>query len=118
MVKVKNKVIDTIDIYIGKNLRHFRSQRGISQEELGSFLGKTFQQIQKYERGFNRISAGNLYKVAKHFNKDINDFFTGFNAYIPISEREVKEDKTLEFAHLLNMDIVAAREFIKSMKKF
>ena len=50
-----------IDVYIGKKLRYMRELRGLSQETLGEKLGIAFQQIQKYEKGVNRISASRLY---------------------------------------------------------
>lgn len=50
-----------IDVYIGKKLRYMRELRGLSQETLGKKLGIAFQQIQKYEKGVNRISASRLY---------------------------------------------------------
>ncbi|MDR1334260.1 MAG: helix-turn-helix domain-containing protein, partial [Holosporaceae bacterium] len=53
-----------LDVYIGKRVKSRRSLLGISQEKLGSSLGITFQQIQKYEKGVNRISASSLYNIA------------------------------------------------------
>ena len=51
-----------IDIHVGKRLRQRRSLLGLSQENLGGSVGVTFQQIQKYERGANRIEASCLYQ--------------------------------------------------------
>jgi transcriptional regulator with XRE-family HTH domain len=56
---------DPIDIAVGLRLRTLRKSRGMSQEQLGRALGITFQQIQKYERGTNRISASMLVKSAR-----------------------------------------------------
>ena len=56
---------DPIDVTVGLRLRTLRKQRGMSQEALGKALGITFQQIQKYERGTNRISASMLVKAAR-----------------------------------------------------
>jgi transcriptional regulator with XRE-family HTH domain len=56
---------DPIDIAVGLRLRVLRKQRGVSQEQLGAAIGLTFQQIQKYERGANRISASMLVKAAR-----------------------------------------------------
>jgi transcriptional regulator with XRE-family HTH domain len=55
---------DPIDVQVGVTIRQVRKDRGISQSELGSALGITFQQIQKYERGANRISASMLVRAA------------------------------------------------------
>ena len=56
---------DPIDIAVGLRLRTLRKSKGMSQEALGKALGITFQQIQKYERGTNRISASMLVKSAR-----------------------------------------------------
>ena len=56
---------DPIDSAVGLRLRTLRKSRGMSQEQLGRALGITFQQIQKYERGTNRISASMLVKSAR-----------------------------------------------------
>ncbi len=56
---------DPIDVAVGLRLRTLRKSRSMSQEQLGRSLGITFQQIQKYERGTNRISASMLVKAAR-----------------------------------------------------
>ena len=56
---------DPIDVAVGLRLRTLRKSRSMSQEQLGRALGITFQQIQKYERGTNRISASMLVKSAR-----------------------------------------------------
>jgi transcriptional regulator with XRE-family HTH domain len=53
-----------IDKFVGDRIRHFRAMTGISQQKLAESLGVTFQQLQKYERGENRIGAGRLLMVA------------------------------------------------------
>ena len=64
-----------VDIYVGKKLREIRIMRGLSQEELGSACGVTFQQIQKYERAQNRISASRMYEFGKVLNTSPTTFF-------------------------------------------
>ena len=54
-----------IAVQVGLTIRHIQKQRGISQNALGEAVGITFQQIQKYERGANRISASMLVRLAK-----------------------------------------------------
>ena len=56
---------DPVDVEVGLTIRRLRKERGLSQEGLGKALGITFQQIQKYERGTNRISASMMVKAAK-----------------------------------------------------
>ena len=55
-----------IDLQVGLRIRELRKSRSMSQEKLGAAVGITFQQIQKYERGVNRISASMLVELAKH----------------------------------------------------
>ncbi len=60
---------------IGRQIKKHREARNISQKELGSVLGVSYQQIQKYESGKNRISAAYLYHIALHMKVPITDFF-------------------------------------------
>ncbi|WP_208438532.1 helix-turn-helix domain-containing protein [Bartonella grahamii] len=64
-----------IDILIGKRIRHRRISIGLSQKELGSHLGVSFQQIQKYEKGLNRVSAKCLLEIAQKLNVPVNFFY-------------------------------------------
>lgn len=66
-----------IDIHVGKKLRRFRNARDLSQQKLGTQVGITFQQIQKYERGTNRISASRLYQFARALDVSVSDFYEG-----------------------------------------
>jgi len=68
---------DSIDRYVGSRVRGRRVGLGMNQTRLGQAIGVTFQQIQKYENGTNRISAGNLYKIAKAMGVDIAFFYEG-----------------------------------------
>ena len=63
--RVETSGPDPIDVAVGLRLRTLRKSRSMSQEQLGRALGITFQQIQKYERGTNRISASMLVKSAR-----------------------------------------------------
>jgi len=66
---------DKRDIEVGRRLRTFRLQRGLSQEKLADQLGVTFQQVQKYEKGTNRIAAGRLQRIAEVLDLPITEFF-------------------------------------------
>lgn len=66
---------DPIDIHVGQRLRVRRSLLGLSQEKLAESIGLTFQQIQKYERGMNRISAGRLYQFSKILDVPVTYFY-------------------------------------------
>ena len=64
---------DPIDVRVGLRIRQLRRERRMSQAALGEHLGITFQQIQKYERGTNRISASMIYRTAKAFGVQPGD---------------------------------------------
>ena len=66
-----------IDIHVGEQMHKLRLVRGMSQQELGKTLGITFQQVQKYERGRNRVSASKLKQMADVFGVTPNHFFDG-----------------------------------------
>lgn len=67
-----------LDGYLGERIRRRRTELGKTQEELGSGLGISYQQIQKYETGANRISAARLFEIAGALETDIGYFFEGF----------------------------------------
>lgn len=64
-----------IDVHVGSRLRLRRMMLGISQEKLGDKLGLTFQQIQKYEKGTNRIGASRLFRLSQVLDVNIQFFF-------------------------------------------
>lgn len=66
-----------VDVTVGQNVRTLRVQRKLSQEKLGEALGVTFQQVQKYEKGSNRISSSKLSQIAKFFQVDVATLFSG-----------------------------------------
>ncbi|MRX32782.1 helix-turn-helix transcriptional regulator [Aminobacter sp. MDW-2] len=66
-----------IDKIVGANIRRIRNVIGMSQQALGDALGVTFQQVQKYEKGTNRISAGKLYQSAEILGCNITKLFEG-----------------------------------------
>src|SRR5690349_22317893 len=74
------KSTGTIDKEIGSRVRMRRVSIGMSQEKLGDMLGLTFQQVQKYEKGMNRISVARLVDIAKILNVEIDFFFDGIRS--------------------------------------
>lgn len=71
---------DPVDKHVGQRLRVRRSLLGMSQEKLADAIGLTFQQIQKYERGTNRISAGRLFQFSKVLDVPISFFYEHANS--------------------------------------
>jgi transcriptional regulator with XRE-family HTH domain len=80
------KQANPIDVQVGNRVRIRRMLIGMSQERLGDLLGLTFQQVQKYEKGVNRIGAGRLFEVARILNVPIDFFYEGLNATNPSGE--------------------------------
>jgi transcriptional regulator with XRE-family HTH domain len=74
MVENKKKP-NPIDIHVGSRIRLRRNMLGMSQEKLGESLGITFQQIQKYEKGTNRVGASRLQAIASILNVPVAFFF-------------------------------------------
>jgi transcriptional regulator with XRE-family HTH domain len=72
---VVKKMPDPIDAHVGSRVRLRRMLIGMSQEKLGDALNLTFQQVQKYEKGANRIGAGRLYRIAQLLGVSIQFFF-------------------------------------------
>lgn len=64
-----------VDVHVGSRLRQRRTLLGLSQEKLSAALDLTFQQVQKYERGTNRIGAGRLYELSKALDVPVSYFF-------------------------------------------
>ena len=99
---------DAIDIEIGKRIRQARVAAGLTQTELGARLGISFQQVQKYEKGRNRIGGGRLYKIARALGVKITYFFDGVDdlldaGALPAGAGEVGaiDNRTIRAAHAL-----------------
>lgn len=67
-----------VDVYVGNKLRSRRIMLGLSQEFVGRAIGVSFQQIQKYERGINRMGSSRLYDFSKILKTSISYFFEGY----------------------------------------
>lgn len=72
-----------VDRHVGRRVCEKRISLGYNQSDLGRALGLTFQQIQKYEKGANRISASKLWDIARFFKVDIGYFFDGLTNAAP-----------------------------------
>jgi transcriptional regulator with XRE-family HTH domain len=94
-----------IDIHVGARIRHRRAVLGLNQTELAERVGVTFQSIQKYERGTNRVSASRLQEIAEVLSVPISHFFEGLSAVdtaasgdAPASELTAQEIRDLNGA--------------------
>jgi transcriptional regulator with XRE-family HTH domain len=78
--KTSNKSTTMTDGRIGQIMRVHRLSKGMTQTELGAELGVTFQQVQKYEKGTNRVGSGRLYQIAEILEVPVTAFFEGEKA--------------------------------------
>lgn len=78
-----------IDAVVGRNVRFHQLAAGMSQHDLGRKVGVSFQQIQKYEKGINRLGAGRLVRIAQIFDVHISVLFDGASA-VPREKRSGK----------------------------
>ena len=97
---------NVIDKYVGLRVRGRRKELKLSQEALAARLGLTFQQIQKYERGTNRISAGRLHELARALDASIMYFYRGVEEVIGGLASGVAEEAD-DFAVSIDEDAVA-----------
>jgi transcriptional regulator with XRE-family HTH domain len=75
--KTSNKSATKTDKRVGNNIRARRLEMGMTQEQLGKKLGVTFQQVQKYEIGTNRIGSGRLFQIAELLKAPLASFYGG-----------------------------------------
>ncbi len=87
----------TVDVHVGGRVRARRTLIGMSQTELGKRVGVTFQQIQKYENGMNRIAASRLWQISLILGQPISWFFEG------IGEQKRKGDDPLAIREALQL---------------
>lgn len=73
-----------VDVYVGMRMRVRRKLLGWSQDKLANVVGVTFQQVQKYEHGTNRVSSSRLYEIAEALGVPVASFFEG---YVPATPR-------------------------------
>jgi transcriptional regulator with XRE-family HTH domain len=77
MIPMKKKTPNPVDIYVGSRVRMRRNMLGMSQETLAGALKLTFQQVQKYEKGTNRVGASRLQQIASALQVPPSFFFEG-----------------------------------------
>jgi len=114
------KVSDPIDVHAGSRVRMRRNMMNMSQEKLGDLLGLTFQQVQKYEKGTNRMGSSRLAQIAAHLQVPVAFFFDGAplpegikaNGHVPDPSFITKE-----LAKPDGLALITAFSKIKSIKK-
>jgi DNA-binding XRE family transcriptional regulator len=92
---------DNVDVEVGRLVRVQRIMRGLSQTELGNQIGVTFQQVQKYESGANRISMGRLTRIARVLGVNVTYLLGGGRRAAPTLASSPKEQE--KFAEAVGM---------------
>ncbi|MET2828815.1 helix-turn-helix transcriptional regulator [Mesorhizobium sp. PAMC28654] len=98
MIEDNKKKPNPIDIHVGSRIRLRRNMLGMSQEKLGENLGITFQQIQKYEKGTNRVGASRLQAIASILGVPVAFFFEDAPGQEASGNRGFAEDSSMSFA--------------------
>lgn len=103
-----------VDVYVGGRVRMRRLEIGMSQQALGDAIGVTFQQMQKYERGANRISASRLWAMSVTLGAPVSYFFLGLDAEKPGPDAAPANEETASLLKLLSdrMGFELARAFL------
>ncbi|MEZ5953688.1 MAG: helix-turn-helix domain-containing protein [Hyphomonas sp.] len=89
---------------MGQRIRWRRRELGLTQEQLAELLNLTFQQVQKYEKGVNRVSAGRLFEIASVMGAPISYFYEGAEAELSDERLRAAEDNGRVQAPLLDTD--------------
>lgn len=116
-MRVARKEPNPIDVHVGSRVRLRRLLVGMSQEKLGEQLGLTFQQVQKYEKGTNRIGASRLYEVSRILNVPVQYFYEEMadnDALAPGGDQAFAEGDSAPFV----MDFVSSSEGLQLNRAF
>ena len=100
-----------IDVHVGQRLRQRRVLVGLSQERLARMVGITFQQVQKYERGANRIVASRLYQLAKVLDVPVSYFFEDLGSDAAAATAEGATEAA-------SPDVMAERETLELVRAY
>ncbi len=107
-----------IDIHVGSRVRLRRTLLGMSQEKLGEAIGLTFQQVQKYERGANRIGASRLYDLSRVLDVPVSFFFDDVQPSVDDPDARNREGGVQQDRLLGEPDPMAKRETLELVRAY
>lgn len=113
MIENKKKP-NPIDVHVGSRIRLRRNMLGLSQEKLGESLGITFQQIQKYEKGTNRVGASRLQAISSILTVPVAFFFEDAPGSTPTSQAGFAEDNEATYV----VDFLNSNEGVQLTRAF
>lgn len=105
-----------IDIHVGTRVRLRRQVMKMSQEKLGDQLGVTFQQVQKYERGANRVGASRLWKMSQVLDVNVGFFFDGLDQAGAITEFSEDDQMPIVYDFINSTDGVNLAKAVSQIK--
>jgi len=109
---------DPVDVHVGRRLRQARFLAGMSQEELGEGIGVSFQAVQKYEHGENRLSASRLFKAARLLDRAVSFFFEELGGEAATKESNGFSREEIELVrHFRQIPSDEVREHLLQMTK-
>src|SRR5579884_3587969 len=106
-----------VDVHVGKRLRLRRTILGLSQEAIGNAIGVTFQQVQKYERGVNRMGSSRLFEFSKILSVPVSYFFEDMDKAAPAPSHQgggVAEAPAPAYEH----EKMSSRETLEMMRAY
>lgn len=113
----RNGKPNPVDVHVGSRVRLRRTLLGMSQEKLGEAIGLTFQQVQKYERGANRIGASRLFNLSQVLDVPVSFFFDDMpkeTAEAPVLGEDDDEERVVEY----EPDPMAKRETLELVRAY
>ncbi len=111
---------EPVDKHVGKRLRIRRSLLGLSQEKLAEQVGVTFQQVQKYERGANRVSSSRLFQFSKILGVPVDYFFDEMDKLMEAQSvaMGMSDNNQEKFETEENDDVMQRKETIKLVRAY
>ncbi len=118
MAKKKRDGIHPVDAFVGEKIRARRAIMGLSQQDLGRALDLTYQQIQKYESGMNRVVSSRLYEMARVLRVSIPFFFEGLDSYVKAAAAAGMSDKEQAVFSGPQEDVMSKKETIDLLRAY
>ncbi len=106
-----------VDVHVGARLRQRRTLLGMNQTKLGSSIGLTFQQVQKYEKGKNRISAGRLYALSGTLDVPVEYFFDDMPTAVAASSPTLGRGRARKLPNY-ELDPMGTRETLELVRAY
>lgn len=110
------RAANPVDVHVGTRVRLRRQVMKMSQEKLGDKLGVTFQQVQKYERGSNRIGASRLWKISEVMDVPVNFFFDGLSESYARGEFAEDDQMPIVYEFINSTDGVSLAKAVSQIK--